>query len=47
MKSPSFFFPIGTDMQDNKEAQCAAHDGQRVSKTKTFKGQFVDKLEFL
>ena len=39
--------PIGTDMQDYKEAQCAVPDTQGVSKTKTFKEQFVDKLEFL
>ena len=44
MKSPSFF-PICTDMQDNKEARCAGPDCQGVSKSKTFKGQFVDKLK--
>ena len=39
--------PIGTDMQDYKEVQCAVPDAQGVSKTKMFKEEFVDKLEFL
>ena len=46
MKFPSFF-PTGTDLQDDKEALCAGPYGQGVSKSKTFKGQFVDKLELL